>query len=205
MGGSEGNGAPDAPPPAVYVPVRQTVFPARFLIVRTSINNAPVLSMTRRIVHEIDSDEPVVEAASIAELLSGELAAPRFHMLALGLFSIVAVTLAGVGVFGTLAAFVAQRARELGVRVALGASQADLRALVLLRIVWPAAIGLTLGTAAALAASRFLQPLLFDVSAIDSWAFGGGWLTLGVTTLIASLVPLRRAARVDPVRLLRWE
>jgi predicted lysophospholipase L1 biosynthesis ABC-type transport system permease subunit len=70
---------------------------------------------------------------------------------------------------------------------------------------WPAAIGLTLGTVAALAATRFLQPLLFDVSAIDARAFAAGWLTLGFASLVASLIPLRRAGCVDPVRLLRLE
>jgi len=147
----------------------------------------------------------VVEAAPIAELLKGELAAPRFHMFALGLFALVAVVLAAVGVFGMLAAFVAQRSRELGVRIALGATRSDLNRLVLSQMTWPAAIGLTLGTAAALAATRFLQPLLFDVSAIDARALAAAWLTLGVATLVASLIPLRRAGRVDPVRLLRLE
>ena len=193
----------DAPPPALYVPLRQTPFPARFLIVRTSVKNAPVLAMTGRVVREIDSEEPVVEAAPIAELAEGELAAPRFHMFALGLFALLAVVLAGVGVFGVLAAFVGQRSRELGVRVALGATRSDLRRLVLSRMAWPAAAGLTLGTAAALAATRFLQPLLFDVNAIDAQAFAAGWLTLGLASVVASLVPLRRAGRVDPVRLLR--
>jgi ABC-type lipoprotein release transport system permease subunit len=185
--------------------MRQTPFPARFLIVRTGVTNAPVLSLTRRIVRDLDSDEPVVEAAPLAELLRGELAAPRFYMLALGLFAVLTVVLAGVGVFGILAAFVAQRSRELGVRVALGATGSDLHRLVLSQMAWPASVGLTLGTAAALAATRFLQPLLFDVSAIDARALAAGWLTLGVASLVASLIPLRRASRVDPARLLRLE
>lgn len=195
----------DAPPPALYVPLRQTPFPARFLIVRTDVTDAPVLSMTRRVVHDLDSDEPVVEAASIAELLEGELAAPRFHMFTLGLFALLAVLLASVGVFGILAAFVAQRSRELGVRVALGATESHLHRLVLSQMAWPAAVGLTVGTAAALTSTRFLQPLLFDVSAIDARALAAGWLTLGVASLVASFVPLRRAGRVDPVTLLRSE
>ena len=139
--------------------MRQTPFPARFLIVRTGIANAPVLSMTRRIVRELDADEPVVEAAPITELLKGELAAPRFHMFALSTFALLTVVPAGVGVFGILAAFVAQRSRELGVRVALGATRSDLRRLVLSQMTWPAGVGLTLGPAAALMATRFLQPL----------------------------------------------
>jgi predicted permease len=195
----------DAPPPAVYVAMRQTPFPARFVIVRTGIPNAPVLSMTRRIVRELDADESVVEAAPIAQLLKGELAAPRFHMFALATFALLTVVLAGVGVFGILAAFVAQRSRELGVRVALGATRSDLRRLVLSQMTWAAGVGLTLGTAAALAATRFLQPLLFDVNAIDARALAAGWVTLALASIVASLIPLRRAGRVDAVTLLRLE
>jgi ABC-type antimicrobial peptide transport system permease subunit len=156
-------------------------------------------------VRDLDSDEPVIEATRIAELLRGELAAPRFRMFALGLFALLAVLLAGVAVFGVLSAFVAQRSRELGVRIALGATQSDLHRLVLSQMTWPSAMGLTLGTAAALAATRFLEPLLFDVSAIDARALAAAWLTLGAATLVASLIPLRRAGRVDPVRLLRLD
>jgi len=133
----------DAPPPALYIPLRQTSFPPRFLIVRTSVTNTPVLSMRRRVVRQMDADEPVVEAASVATLLAGELAAPRFQLFALGLFALLAILLAGVGVFAILAAFVAHRSREFGVRVALGATGPDLRRLVLSRMAWPAALGLT--------------------------------------------------------------
>jgi predicted permease len=193
----------DAPPPALYVPMRQWSFPARFLIVRAGVTDAPVLFTTRRVVRDLDSDEPVVEAAPLAELLEGEFAAPRFHVFALGLFALLAVLLAGIAIFGVLAAFVAQRSRELGVRIALGATPSDLQRLVLSQMAWPAAIGLTLGTAAALATTRVLEPLLFDVSAVDARALAAAWLTLGVAALVASLIPLRRAGRVDPVTLLR--
>ena len=195
----------DAPPPALYVPLRQTSFPPRFLIVRTSVTDAPVLSMTRGVVRQMDAHEPVVEAARITGLLAGELAAPRFHLFAVGVFALLAIVLSGVGVFSILAAFVAQRSRELGVRVALGATRPDLRRLVLSRIGWPAALGLALGTPAALAAARLLQPLLFEVGTVDAPAFAAAWLTLGGAILVASVVPLHRAGRVDPVSLLRRE
>ena len=195
----------DSPPPAIYVPLRQAPFPPRFLIVRASVEDGPVVSMTRGVVREIDPVEPVVGATPVRDLLDGELAAPRFHMFALGLFALVAVALAAIGVFGVLAAFVAQRSRELGLRVALGATRADLRRFILSGMVWPIAIGLIVGTSASVATTRVLQPLLFDVSAIDARAFAAGWLTLGVASLLASLIPLRHAARVDPLILLRSE
>ena len=193
----------DAPPPAIYVPLRQMSFPARFLIVRASIEDAPVLAMTQRAVKEIDPAEPVAEASSMPDLLAGELAVPRFQMFALGLLAVVSVLLAGVGVFGVLSAVVAQRSRELGLRVALGARATDLRGLVLFKVGWPVALGLSAGTCVAFATMPLLRPLLFQVSAIDARAFAAGWVMLALITLLASLVPLRRASRVDPVALLR--
>jgi predicted permease len=194
-----------ASPPAIYLPLRQTPFPPRALIVRANVQDAPVLSMATQIVKGIDPGEPVTEASSIAALLAVELAGPRFHMFALGLFAFVVVLLAGVGVFGVMAAFVAQRSRELGVRMALGAKPTDLRRLVLSKVSWPAMVGLTAGSCMVLAATRPLRPLLFQVSVIDAEAFAAGWLILALAALLASLIPLRRAGRVDPVHLLRAE
>ncbi len=192
-----------APPPAIYVPLPQTPFPARFLMVRASVEDAPVLAITQRVVREIAPAEPVVEAASIDALLQGELSAPRFYTKAIGVFAFLAVVLAAVGVFAILAAFVAQRSGELGVRVALGATPNNLRGLVLSRMAWPATLGMMLGTAAVLVASRFLQPLLFDVNMIDAGALAAGWLTMGSASLAASLIPSHRATRVNPISLLR--
>jgi predicted permease len=194
-----------APPPAIYVPAAQTSFPARFLLVRANVDAAPVLAMTERALREIDPGEPVPGAASIAALLDGELASPRFYMSALSLFAGVAVLLAGVGVFGVLGAFVAQRSAEVGLRIALGATLIDIRRLVLARIGWPAALGLTAGTGAALAAAPQLGPLLFHVSTRDAPAFAAGWAVLALVSLAAAMIPLRRACRVDPVTLLRRE
>jgi putative ABC transport system permease protein len=194
-----------APPPAIYVPADQTSFPARFLLVRASVDAAPVLAMTQRALREIDPGEPVTEAAPIAALLDGELAGPRFYMSALSLLAAVAVLLAGVGVFGVLGAFVAQRSAEVGLRVALGATVVDIRRLVLSRIGWPAILGLSVGTCAAIAAAPQLGPLLFHVSARDAPAFAAGWAVLALVSLAAATIPLRRACRVDPVSLLRHE
>ena len=193
------------PPPAIYVPAGQTSFPARFLLVRASVDEAPVLAMTQRALREIDPGEPVPEAASIAALLDGELAGPRFYMSALSLFAGITVLLAGVGVFGVLGAFVAQRSPEVGLRMALGATAIDIRRFVLSRIGWPAALGLSAGTGAAVAAAPQLGPLLFLVSARDAPAFAAGWAVLALVSLAAALIPLRRACRVDPVTLLRHE
>jgi putative ABC transport system permease protein len=195
----------EAPPPALYVPLRQSQFPARFLIVRESVEKAAVLSIAQRHLKELDPSEPVMEAASIAELLARQLRAPRFHMVALGLFAAVAVLLAAVGVFGVLGAFVAERSREMGLRIALGANLTDVRRLVLAKMGWPAALGLTAGTCAAFAAAPLLRPLVFRISVVDPGAFAAGWIALTLAILLATIVPLRRAASVDPVALLRLE
>jgi putative ABC transport system permease protein len=194
-----------APPPAIYVPLRQSPFPPRFLIVRASVEHLPTLAITQQALKEIDATEPVTEAATMDELLKMQLAGPGFHMFALSLFALVAVLLAGVGVFGVLGAFVAQRTREVGLRVALGANRTQVCRLVLSKIGWPVALGLIGGTSAAFATTPFLRPLLFRVSAFDVSSFAAGWIVLLGITALASLIPLRRAVRIDPVVLLRSE
>jgi putative ABC transport system permease protein len=192
-----------APPPAIYVPLRQSPFPPRFLILRASIDHPPILAITQRALREIDPTEPVTEAATIDDLLKTQLAGPEFHMFALVLFALLAVLLAGVGVFGVLAAFVTQRSREVGLRVALGANRRQVHRLVLSKVGWPAGLGLIIGTSLAVATTPLLNPLLFRVSAYDVSSFAAGWIVLLAITALASLIPLRRAARIDPVVLLR--
>jgi predicted permease len=194
-----------APPPAIYVPLRQSPFPPRFLIVRASAERMPTLAITTQALKQIDATEPVTESATVDELLETQFAGPQFHMFALSLFALVAALLAGVGVFGVLGAFVAQRSREVGLRVALGANRTHVRRLVLSKIGWPVALGLIVGTSAAFATTPFLRPLLFRVSAFDVSSFVAGWIVLLVITALASLIPLHRAARIDPVVLLRSE
>jgi predicted permease len=195
----------DAPPWAIYLPLRQVPFPPRFLIVRASVDAAPVRAMTERIVREIDAAEPVPDAMPVSRLLEGELAGPRFQMLALGVFSVAIVLLAAIGVFGVLSAFVAQRTRELGVRVALGARRRDLRRLVLGKVGWPTLLGLIAGTGAAAITMPLVRPLLFQIGVLDWRAFASSAIVLALVTLVASVVPLRRAGRVDPVALLRGD
>ena len=194
-----------APPPAIYVPLRQSPFPPRFVILRASAEHLPTLAITQQALTQIDATEPVTEAATIDDLLKTQLAGPEFHMFALGLFAFVAVLLAGVGVFGVLGAFVAERTRELGLRVALGANRTQVRRLILSKIGWPVVLGLILGTSAAFATTPFLHPLLFRVSAFDVSSFAVGWIVLLVITVVASLIPLGRAMRVDPAIVLRTE
>jgi ABC-type lipoprotein release transport system permease subunit len=194
-----------SPPPAIYVPLRQSPFPPRFLVLRTTVDDPAILALARQAVREIDDSQPVIEAASFKDLFAAQMAQPRFQAGAVGLFSGVAVLLAGLGVFSILSTFVAQRMRELGLRMALGADHADLRRFVLSQLGWPAAVGLAAGTWAALLVAPIVGPLLFQVSTLDVRAFAIAWVMLAATTAGAAIVPLRRAMRVDPARLLRSE
>jgi putative ABC transport system permease protein len=163
------------------------------------------MTLAQQVVREIDASEPVIEAASFSELLAAQLSGPRFQAGAVGLFCAIAILLAGLGVFGVLSAFVTQRTRELGLRLALGADFAALRRFVLSQLGWPAAVGLAVGTWSAILAAPLIAPLLFQVSTLDSQAFAISWVTLAAMAAGAAIVPLRRAVRVDPAMLLRTE
>lgn len=194
-----------SPPPAIYVPASQNGFPLRFLLVRVRANGAPIAALTQRALSELDSNEPVPGVAAVDGLLSFELAGPRFRMEALVLFAGITGFLAGVGIFGVLGSFVEQRSRELGLRVALGATANDIRSIVLTKAGWPAAVGITVGTGIALLVTPSLAPLLFQVSAVDVPTFAAAWAVLVLAAAAAAFMPLRKAARCDPVALLRSE
>jgi hypothetical protein len=194
-----------SPPPAIYVPASQNAFPLRFLLVRARTHVAPIAALTQRALSELDSNEPVPGVAAVDDLLSIELAGPRFRMEALILFAGITVFLACVGIFGVLGSFVEQRSRELGLRVALGATAYDIRSIVLTKAGWPAAAGITVGTGIALLVTPSLAPLLFQVSVVDVPTFAAAWAVLVLAGAAAAFMPLRKAVRYDPVTLLRSE
>jgi ABC-type antimicrobial peptide transport system permease subunit len=133
------------------------------------------------------------------------LAPRRFGLIVLGLFTAVALALALVGVYGVIAYSVAQRTRELGIRMALGARPRAVLALVVRQSLRPVAIGLAGGTLAALAATRLLGGMLYGVAATDVVTFGLGALALAATATLAGLAAARRATRIDPLDALRSE
>jgi ABC-type antimicrobial peptide transport system permease subunit len=137
--------------------------------------------------------------------LSGSVARPRFYALLLGLFATLAVVLAAVGVYGIFAYTVSQRRREIGIRMAVGARQASILALVLRQGATLTALGLVFGVLAALATTRLLRGLLFGVTPNDMTTFVVAPLVLGAVGLLACYLPARRAARVGPVLALRGE
>ena len=138
-------------------------------------------------------------------LLADNVAAPRFRTLLLGIFAGLAVCLAMAGVYGVMAYVVGQRANEIGLRMALGASPRDVMGLVLRHGLTLAAIGLAIGLAGSFAATRLLTKMLFEVKPTDPLTYVAVAALLGVVALLASYIPARRAMRVDPLIALRQE
>jgi putative ABC transport system permease protein len=146
-----------------------------------------------------------VKFTSMEDLLSENTAAPRFRTLLLGVFAAIAVCLAMAGVYGVVAYTVGQRASEIGLRIALGARTGDVLRLILRQGMALTGIGLAVGLIAAIAATRLVASMLFEVKAGDPATYIGVAALIGTVSLAASYIPARRAARVDPASALRQE
>ncbi|HUO33065.1 MAG TPA: FtsX-like permease family protein, partial [Bryobacteraceae bacterium] len=151
------------------------------------------------------SAEVPVKFTSMQDLLAENTAAPRFRTLLIGIFAAIAVCLAMAGVYGVMAFSVGQRANEIGVRMALGASTGDVLRLILLQGMLLTGMGLAVGLIAAIAATRLLTSMLFEVQASDPLTYVGVAALLAAVSLAASYIPARRAARVDPMTALRQD
>jgi putative ABC transport system permease protein len=175
------------------------------LVIRGGGDQAVVTRGVREIVRAIDRDVPVANIATMETIISGQLAQPKFYLMLLGAFAVVALLLAAVGVYGVISYSVAQRTRELGVRAALGATSADAFRLVMTHGAVLIGIGCLIGLTAALGAAQLARSLLYSVAPTDMATFGAvSALLLGVG-LVACYIPGRRAASVDPVIALREE
>jgi putative ABC transport system permease protein len=175
------------------------------VVVRSGADPGVVAGAVRRTLAEVDRDRPAIRVRPMAELVGDSVAQPRFRTLVLGAFALIALALAATGVFGATAYFAAQRRREVGVRMALGARRRDVLALVLGWGGRLAAVGLALGLAGSLLFTRWMASLLFEVSPTDPATFAAASGLLAAAALAAAFLPARRAAGLDPVAVLRGD
>ncbi|MFL5582721.1 MAG: ABC transporter permease, partial [Gemmatimonadaceae bacterium] len=193
------------PRPQLWLPY--TVNPPNWvtLVVSARGDPAPLVPLVRHMVTAIDPDIPVADVKLLADRVALATASRRLYASVLGAFSALALVLAAVGVYGVLAYAVAQRTREIGVRVALGARPREVVRLVVRQGMTVVAVGLAAGLAGALVLGKALQGIVFGVSVRDPLVLGAGAATLAAAALAATLLPARRAARVDPMEALRAE
>ncbi len=159
----------------------------------------------RRAVARVDKDQPVYAVASMPSLIDSATSTRRFATVTLGIFGALALILAAAGIYGVASYSVARRSREIGVRMALGASRANMARLILWRGLAPAGAGIVLGWCAAWPLTRLLASLLYGVTATDPATFVAAPALLLIVEMAACYVPARRAMRVDPVAALRME
>ena len=190
---------------ALYTPHLQTPSSVMYVAVRTTSDPASIAAAVTREVRALEPNAPVFDVKTMDQWLSESLARRRFAMLALGLFAVVALLLAGVGIYGVMSYTVAQRTREIGIRVALGAQTRDVLKLVVRQGMSLTGIGVGAGLVVAVAATRLMASLLFGVRATDPITFAGIALLLAIVALLACYLPARRAAKVDPMTALRYE
>jgi predicted permease len=194
-----------APAAMMYVPFAQAPFWGTVVVVRTNLSVAAVAEAIQRDAHAIDKDLPVTDIGAIPQLVDATLEQPRFQTLLLGLFSGLALTLAAVGIYGVISYSVIQRTHEIGIRMSLGAQPSQVLRLVMGQGAKLALAGIVVGIAAALALTRLMRSLLFEVSPADPLTFAGIAVLLVAVALAACYIPARRAMRVDPMTALRYE
>jgi len=189
----------------VYHPYLQKP-PSDFrFVVRAGSNPQGLTAAIKSEIHGIDKDVPVHDEVTMQRIVSDSVGTKRITMLLLGLFAGLAMVLAGVGIYGVISYSVSQRTHEIGVRMALGAERTDVLWLVVGKGFALTVVGVSAGLAGALALTRFLSSLLFGVRPTDPVIFVGVSLILAAVSLVASYIPARRAARVDPMVALRYE
>jgi predicted permease len=192
---------------SVYFPVRQPFFPfaPTTLAIRTSGTPSDLIPTLRRTIEETDPGVALASAAPFEVFLEEPLAQPRLNTFLLAVFACAAVALAAIGLFGVMATMVRQRMREIGVRMALGATRQDVRRMILRRGLIVAGVGLTIGVGGALGLNRLLDALLYEVSPTDAATLGIVAAALLVVATLATALPARASTRIDPVQALRVE
>jgi putative ABC transport system permease protein len=191
--------------PEVYVPYEQDAWLRTLYLMVRAESDWGSLAAVREAIRSVDRTVPISNAAPMSEVAGSSMATPRAYTILFSLLALLALGLGAVGVFGVLSYTMSQRTHEIGVRKALGATRRDVVRSAMRSGLTPVAVGLLLGLAAALAATRLVSGLLFGVAATDPGILVGVIVVLGTVATLAGLVPALRAARVDPARSLRQD
>jgi predicted permease len=195
----------DEPGPELFVPYLQQPSYVMTFVVGATINPDSLAGALRKAVQEVDKGQPVFALETMDTVIANSLASQRFRTLLLGLFAMLALVLAAVGIFGVISYSVAQRTHEIGIRMALGAQRRNVLGMVVAQGFKLTLIGLVIGVAGALVLTRFLSSLLYRVKPTDPLTFIGVAVLLTAVALLACYIPARRATRVDPMVALRYE
>jgi putative ABC transport system permease protein len=191
--------------PEIYFPLAQIPFAGMAVTVRTAVDPLSVSSAVRAAIHDIDPGLAVSELRPMTDVVAASVATDRFMTRLLTAFSAIALLLAAIGIFGVISYGVAQRRREIGVRMAVGASRGDVLQLIVGGALRLAGGGIIIGIVAALLLGRLMQSLLFGVQPFDPATFASGSLVLLAVSLVASTLPAWRAARTPPASVLNTE
>jgi predicted permease len=199
------NGLQKAPTLTVYLPYWQRDQRDMSLAVRTAMDPGAITAAVRAEIRRLDSELPVPQFRTMREIVSASVAQRRFQLNMVMAFAAIGLLLASLGIYGVVTYSVEQRRGEMGIRLALGATSSNLRALVLRQGLAPVAIGLAAGLAAAFAMGRILRGLLFGISLTDPVTLIGVAAVLLGVAAVACYVPALRATRADPLNALRYE
>ncbi|HEV3481152.1 MAG TPA: FtsX-like permease family protein, partial [Candidatus Acidoferrales bacterium] len=202
----------DAPAPEMYVPYIQAyvqnVLPSIQTIdfmLRTVQDPASVTASTREAIHSVDPDLPLANVKTLADIVADSMTVPRFSVLLLGAFGVLALSLAAIGMYGVISYNVVQRTQEIGIRMALGAQRGSVFQMILGQGARLAAFGIGIGLAAAFTVTRLMRSFLYGIRATDPLTFVSVVILLMLVALAACYIPARRAMKVDPMVALRYE
>jgi ABC-type antimicrobial peptide transport system permease subunit len=197
--------------PQIYLPAQQAPenmpggFDPKDLVIRHSGEGESLVAAVRQIVHAADPEQPISNVRPLEDVLAGETATRRAQLHVLGVLAGVAIVLSSLGIYGLLAYAVAQRSREIGVRLALGAEPSRVGRMILADGLRLAAFGIVPGALVAYAAGRAMSALLFGIAPGDPATFATGMVVALLTTIAGSLVPALRAVRMSPMAVLKTE
>jgi len=193
------------PDPCLFMPNDQQPFPFTSLVVRTTGNPGSLENAIREQVRAVDSDQGITKMELLQQMVSDSIARPRLEAVVLTAFGVIALGLACIGLYGLIAFSVAQRIREIGIRVALGASKAGIFRMILGDGLRLTVVGVSLGLAGVVSATRFLRSLLFEINPLDPATLVSVIFALLTVSAIACYLPARRATNADPASVLREE